>query len=233
MSGISTTNIPQVGGGVPKQIQPGNVSAKVLSIYLDRPGFLTNGEYNILMSMEGVDLGDDFEGFFINKDDPSKGRHKGAVGRVKAQEFAFSTGTTKSGIKIDRDTEIMRFLQNFCTATGCTKWFQEQDLKHPTIEAFVEAFNRDKPFEGRFFNWCIAGKEYDGKNGYKNYDLFLPKFTKDGSPVEEEGVETAGSKLYTFDATKHIKAKSAAKKVSSFSGDGNSTDNAKSDFKLD
>jgi hypothetical protein len=230
MSGLSTTNIPQIGGGVPKQIQPGNVSAKVLSIYLDRPAFLKNGEYNLILSMEGPDLGDEFEGFFINKDDPSQGRHKGVVGRVKAMEFAFSTGTTKSGIKIDRDQEIMRFLQNLFNTTGNGKWFADQDNKYPTIEELVAAIDREKPLDGQFFNWCIAGKEYDGKNGYKNYDLFLPKFTKDGAPVEKEDVEAAASKLYQFDATKYIKAKTT-KKVGSFSGDV-PAGSGKSDFDL-
>lgn len=230
MSGISTTNITPAGSGIPKQIQPGNVSAKILSIYLDRPAFLKNGEYNVVFNMEGPDLGDDFEGFFIDKDDPSKGRHKGAVGRVKAQEFAFSTGTTKTGIKINRDTEIVRFLHNLFNAMGKGKWYADLDNKYPTIEALVEGINNEKPFENIFLNWCIAGKEYDGKNGYKNYDLFLPKFTKEGAPVEQEGIEAASSRLYAFDPAKHIKAKTAAKKVEGFSGDAVAT---KSDFSLE
>lgn len=233
MTGISTTNIPPAGGGVPKLIQPSNVSAKILSIYLDRPSFLTNGEYNLVLMLETASLGDDFEGFFIDKDDPSKGRHKGQIGRVKAQEFAFSTGTTKTGIAKDRDKDIVRFLYNLFNAMGMAKWYADQDHKYNTIEELVKGIDKDKPFKDIYLNWCIAGKEYDGKNGYKNYDLYLPFFGKDGAPVEREDVEPGNSKLYTFDKAKHLKVKKAAKPVNNFSGDPESGPKGGSDFDIE
>ena len=240
MSGISTTDIPQ-GGGIPKLIQPSNVSAKIMKIYLDRPDFLKNGEYNLVMLLETPSLGDSFEGFYVDKDNPSKGRHKGQIGRVKAAEYAFSDGETKSGIKVERDREIMKFLQDLVKALGkkAEAWFKAQDKKHDTIELFVEQFEKDKPYKDVFLNWCIAGKEYEGKGGYTNYDLFLPRRSKDGVPFESDGVATEESRLYVFDKEKHVKKKKASKGVSNFEGEGENANanagngsNANTDFDL-
>lgn len=198
---LNTTNIPKSGTGVAKTLQPGNLTCKVLSVEL-KPFTFKEGAYELLLNMEGPDMGPDFVGFFIDKTNESLGRSKGQVGRVKATEWAFADSTTKSGVKISRDTEILKWLNSFCEAIGKKAWLTAQDNKHDNIESLVNAFILDKPYAGIDITFCIAGKEYV-KNGYTNYDLFLPKFTKSGAPF---GLTDASgkSKVVTYNESVHI-----------------------------
>jgi len=223
MSNLSTTNLPAAGGGgVKKTLDPGNQICRINSVELV-PFTFKEGAMELRFNMEGPDMGPEFEGFWINKDDQSLGRHKGQVGRVKATEWAFADGETKGGTKISRDTEIMKWINSFCEAIGKKEWMTAQDQKHATIESLVNAFAIDKPFKGIDLNLCIAGKEYLTKENYTNHDLFLPKFSKDGVPFELVGV--AKSKLIKYDPAKHIVKKKAAATVTNFTGDPNATGN--------
>lgn len=224
---ISTKNIPTGGGGVPKLIQPGNVIAKILGVELEPFKFKEGADFLILF-LETEPLGDDFEGFAIDKDDPSGPKHKGQVARVKSSEYAYADSTTKSGINISKQTEIVKILKNLCVALDCINWLEDQDGKHETINSLIEAFNIDQPFKDKYLNWCIAGKEYQGKTGYTNYDTFLPKFTKTNTPFGPVGVNP--SKVITFNASEHIRKKKTDN-VSSFSGD-TGVDAVNSDFEI-
>jgi len=197
---LSTQNIPASGGGVSKTLRPGNHSCVVNSIEL-KPFTFREGAYDIILHMVGPDMGSDFQGFFIDKTNESLGLHKGQVGRVKAGEWAFSDGETKSKVKISRDTEILKWLNSFCEAIGKKEWLNAQDNKHENIESMVNTFILDAPFKGLLINFCIAGKEYESK-GYMQHDLFLPKFTKAGVPFELAGV--VKSKLVVFNEATHI-----------------------------
>lgn len=234
MSGLNTKDV-KVGGGLPKTLQPGNQVAKINSVQLEEFK-LKAGAYNFIMHMEGPDLGKEFDGFMINKDDASLGKHAGQVGRVKSGEWAFADGTTKTGIAVSRDQDIMKFMKSLCMVLGekSLKWFNDADGKYPTIETLVEGFNKEKPFKDVFLNYCIAGKEYEGKNGYTQFDLYLPKFIKGASPFEAIGVTP--SKLIKYDEATHLKKKEA-KTVQSFAAPDEITDagqNASvgSDFEL-
>ena len=120
------------------------------------------------------------------------------------------------------------FLQGFCKATGCTEWFQGQDNKHDTIEELIEAFNTDAPFAGKYVEVCLAGKEYEGKGGYTNYDLWLPKGSKDGYSYAAEG-----QKVMMYDEATHLK-KMEVKPVDAFDADEFSVPSrTSSDFSLD
>jgi hypothetical protein len=229
---LSTKDV-KVGGGTPKTLQPGNQLVKMNSVELEEFKFKP-GAYNFLMHMEGPDMGAEFDGFWLDKDNQALGKHKGQVGRVKSSEWAFADGETKSGIKISRDQDIMKFMKQLCTALGakCIKWFDDQDKKHETIESLVVAFNKDKPFKDIFLNCCIGGKEYEGKGGYTNYDLHFPKFSKSNVPFE--AADAAPSKLIKFDAALHVKKKES-KAVENFGGDPANTSaspDVKQDFEL-
>jgi hypothetical protein len=189
MSKLNTVDVPKSGGGVPKTLQPGNQVCQIYSVEL-KPSTFKEGGYDLLLNMVGPDLGDDFQGFFIDKNNESLGRHKGQVGRVKATEWLFADGETKGGIKISRNTEILKWLNSFCEAIGKKDWLTAQNNKHETIESLINAFATDKPFKGLKLELCIAGKEYLSK-GYTNFDLFLPKFTKAGAPYALEGGKVA------------------------------------------
>jgi hypothetical protein len=221
---ISTKNIPTGGSSVSKTLQPGNAVVKINDISLE-PFTYKEGAYHLILHLEGTDRGPEFEGFFINKDRPELGRYKGQVARVKASEWAYADGETKSGIKISRDTEILKFISNLCKEVK-TSWLEEADGKYDTIEAFVKGFNQDKPFKDIWFNFCIAGKEYQNKEGYTAYDLFLPKYVK--GMVSFEVCDKADSKIMKFNEAEHIKKR----KVETVTEFGNAPAGTSNDFEL-
>jgi hypothetical protein len=225
--GLSTTGLGKEGGtGLPKTISPGNHTVKLNSINLEEFGFI-KGAYHLMLNVETEPI-DGFEGFMIDKDNPEAGHYAGQVGRVKASQYAFADGTTKSGIQIQRDKSILIFLQNFCKALEINSWFVDQDNKHDTIEEFVEAFNKEKPFKDIFFDVCVAGKEYEGKSGYTNYDMWLPKSSKDGYAFAAKG-----GKVVPFDEQTHLK-KMEVNTVENFGDDDlDVPTRSASDFTLD
>ena len=222
---LDTKNIKAGGdGGVPKTLQPGNCKCKINSIMLEEFKFKP-GSYHIILGLESEDKGADFEGFMIDKNNESLGRHKGQVGKVKSTEWAYADGETKSGVAISRDADILKFMKNLCTALGINNWLEDQDGKHDTIESLMLAFDKDKPFKDKFINYCIGGKEYTNKNGYTDHDLFLPKYSKAGAAY--------GAKVVTFDPVEHIRKKKAAP-VNEFGNDDTTLSGpAAGDFQLD
>jgi hypothetical protein len=205
MSGkLSTKDIKVGGEGVVKTLEPGNHLCKINNVTLEEFKF-KEGAYNIILNVEGEDLGADFEGFYLDKDKPELGRYAGKVGTVKLAEWAFADGETKSGILVNRDQEMLKALKQFCMNTGCMAWLDKQEGKHDTIESFFKALDKDKPFKGTFYNFCIAGKEYTNKGGYTGYELYLPKYSKEG--ISLESTTASPSKLLKFKPEDHIKKK--------------------------
>jgi hypothetical protein len=228
---LSTDNLPE-GGGVNKVIQPGNVTAKINSIELEPFKFI-EGAYHFVMKLETAPI-EGFEGFLIDKDRPELGHHKGQVGDLRASQYAFADGTTKTGIKIERDKSILIFLKNLCTALGCDDWFKAQNNKHETIEQFVLAFNNDKPFKDKYLDWCIAGKEYENKQGYIAHNLFLPKSMRGAYAFSAQG----SNKTLEYDPIDHLIKldKSPVQKFDTLEDDSEDSadfSNAGSDFDLD
>jgi hypothetical protein len=201
---LSTKNIPN-GSGMSKSILPGSRILKINSVSLDTVPY-DQQAYHLNLHCETEPV-PGLDGFFIDKDDPSKGKHLGQIGRIKAGMFPFSNGVTKSGIKIDRDRTILQFIKNISSELGFMDWFEEQDNKFNSIEDFVNHFNKSKPFRNIYFNCVVGGKEYE-KNGYTNYDLFLPRFDKSSKPIEklDSIPDTASSStLVTYDPEVHIR----------------------------
>lgn len=224
---LSTTDLKEGGNGLPKTISPGNYTLKVNSVHLDDFTFIA-GAKHIMFNVETEPIAG-FEGFMIDKDDESKGHYAGQIGRVKASQYAFADGKTKTGIEINRDRSIMIFLQNFCKALDINEWFLAQDNKHDTIEEFIEALNNEAPFKDKYFDACVAGKEYEGKSGYTNYDMWFPKSTKEGYAFVVKG-----GKVLAYNEAEHLK-KLVVKEVENF-GDDDITaipTRAASDFNLD
>lgn len=224
---LSTTDLAKEGGsGLPKTISPGNHTLKINSIELEDFKFI-DGAKHLLMHVETEPI-DGFDGFWIDKDDESKGRYAGQIGRVKASQYAFADGQTKSGIKIQRDRSILIFIQNLCKALDKNSWFVDQDNKHDSIEEFVQAFNDEAPFKDVYLDMCVAGKEYEGKSGYTNYDMWLPKGSKDGYAYSAKG-----GNILTYNEAEHLK-KMEVREVGSFGDDElDVPTRASSDFSLD
>jgi hypothetical protein len=214
---ISTKNIPSEGNSIPKTIQPGNHVITVTSIKLDIPPY-NKDAYNVILNVEGPEL-EGFDGFWINKDDQSLGKHKGQVGLIKLTQYPFADNTTKSGVTVSRDAEMLKSLQSFCGALSCMEWFTAQDNKHNTFEELVAALNTEKPFAGKKLRCCVGGNEYENKQGYIAYDLHFVRSTKDGLGYENANVAEASSRVATFNPDTHIRRKKI-EPVASFGTDG-------------
>lgn len=226
---ISTKNVKTNAAGPSKTIEPGSQQCKINGVELVAVPW-KEGAYHLAFHVESPEIGGDFQGFPIDKDDPTKGNYKGAVGKIKAGEWPFSDGTTKGGVAISRDTEILKFIKNICVATGNLDWLDSQNEKHDTIESLVAKFDKDKPFKDVFIHACVAGKEYKDKKGYTRFDLYFPKYSRSGSPFVS--LSLGEGKLIKFDPIEHIK-KEKIKDVDSFGESKDDLgDKAKEDFTL-
>lgn len=227
---ISTKDIASesTGGGLPKTIKPGENVLKINSVGLKRFPFMeADGGYYFVLNVETKPI-DDFEGFLKDQNDESLGRYEGQVGEIKTNRYFYKDGKTKSGIEVFRDEEILKQVRKISiVSTGNTKWLDSVDGKFETIEELVEAFNESGVFKGLYFKFTVAGKEYERKNGYTGYDLYLPKLTRETVAFELEDVIT--SKLLNFNESDHwIKLQS--KPTESFGDSINVSSN--SDFEL-
>jgi hypothetical protein len=228
---ISTDALAQdKGPSVPKTITVGTQVCKINSIKLEASPF-DKDAFFIYMAMESEPMGDDFEGFMIDKDNPSAGKFLGQVGRVKTNEYAYKDGQTKSGIKVSRDLEILRAVQAISRATGSMNWMEANNNKHETIEEYVIAFNNDAPFKDVFVKVTLGGREYF-KDNYSKFDLFLVKPGKGQVNMEPATVAEELSKLVKFSEDLHIKRKKTDA-VESFGNDNVTTSSSvSSDFEL-
>jgi len=209
---LSTDDLGNSGSGLPKTINPGNKVLKINNVELEQFKFIDNA-YHLILHVETEPI-EGFEGFALDKDNPDRGHFKGQIGRIKASQYAFADGETKTGIKIQRDRSILMFLQNLCKTMGINDWMSAQHNKHDTIEAFVEEFNKTAPIKDRYLEFCIAGKEYVGRTGYTNYDMWLPK-AENGKYAFGEVEE---GKVIRYDESKHLK-KLEVNNVESFGND--------------
>lgn len=229
---ISTKDIASesTGGGLPKTIKPGQQVLKINSIGLKRFPFMeVDNGYYFVMNVETKPL-EDFEGFMKDQNDESLGRYEGQVGEIKTNRYFYKDGKTKSGIEVFRDEEILKQVRKISLAsTGNTKWLDSVDGKYETIEELVEGFNESGVFKGLYYNFCVAGKEYERKNGYTGYDLFLPKLTRETSAFELEDKGT--DRLLTFNESDHW-VKLESKPVTSFGNDVTAGGITNTDFDL-
>ena len=222
---LSTKGIQE--GGKAKTLSPGKHTVKLHSISLGK-GY-EEGSYNVYLHVEGPDMGPEFEGFFKDKDNQSKGRYAGQVGRVRLSPFPYKDGVTKSGIQVFRDQNILRGLKSLSKALGLTEELDK--ITANTIEEFVEKasnlFATAQPF-----NIICGGKQYE-KGGYTQYDLFVPN-SKDGKyGFEAASVDPKDSKLMTYDPALHIQGQKAPEPVQSFDGvPAGATADANADFDL-
>lgn len=163
-----------------KRLDPGNHVVKLVNIRLvpakikDDPN-----AYHLLMGLESEPVGDGFEGFAKDKNDPSKGNYEGRMSYIKASPFPYYTGKTKFDKVVNRDESILAMIKTICIQTDSYYWWKKANDVYETIEEFVEAFNNDKPFEDKWIYVCIAGKQYRNENGYAEWGLFFP-YSKGG-----------------------------------------------------
>ena len=221
---LGTTEIDESasgGGGISKTLDPGKHMCTVHKVELSQYTQMAkdrNGYY-VILHLEGPDMGEGFEGFNIDNETPSLGKHKGQVGKVKTYSWPYADGETKGGTKVHRDIDIMKDLKRLCIAYGCLDWLEAQNNKHETIESLVAEFNKTCPLIGKVMNFVITGREYYNKQGYKQWDLTLAPYTNDMKPYESVTVPAGDSKLIVFDEAKHMERAPEQQEQKTFAGD--------------
>jgi hypothetical protein len=189
---LSTKNV-SLESKISKTIKPGNVRARIYDLQL------VNGynpdSYHLTMFVETEPI-EGFEGFFIDKDDQSKGRYDGQIGRIKYSQWAFEDKTLPSGVQINRDHSIIKAL--LIISKAANKLDEIHALTEETIEEYVKAASKFLVGD-TYYEMCVAGKEYVDKNGYTQHDLFFPKSDGKISFISQEADD-----VLSFDSSKHI-----------------------------
>jgi hypothetical protein len=202
---LGTKNVKSSGGDsafAPLFIEPGNCLARIMSISVDRPSFLAkdNG-FKLILNLETKE-DEGFVGYAVDKEDPSKGNHKGLVGRVQHGQWPFKDGISKFNNKpYTAEEGGLRFLRGICDAIGskAVTWFESVDGVYSTMEEFVEGMNSSGIFDDIYLNWCIAGQEYLKPNGYTGIRLYLPKLEKNKVAFEIENATNSSIMVYNPD----------------------------------
>jgi len=169
---LSTKNVELGGGGkLPKVLEPGMHLAKINDIKLVDsrwPSKEGNPQFDVILSLEGQDLGEGFEGFFIDKDNESLGRYKGQIAQVNLQRYAFEKDPQNA-----YQTRVLREMKNLAFALGLTD--QIDAIEADTIEDWIKKAAEVFVSSELYAYYTIAGREYTNKAGYKAYNLFLAR----------------------------------------------------------
>lgn len=198
---LNTKNM-SAGSGKPKPvIGVGNQVIKINSISLDVTPY-DKDAFNVTLHVESKPIEGEFEGFLKDANKPNGPRYAGQVGRVRISPYPFKDAILpNSGKQIYKDSEILKSMIFVSETLG--KRAELDAIEANTIEDFITACN--KLFSNsKFINSCIAGREWENKEGYINYDLFLPRASKDGIPLESLDVDN--SRLIEFNKADHVKA---------------------------
>ena len=217
---LSTVDMSAGSGKVKPVIDAGNQELKINSITLNAPAY-DQSAYDLILNVESKPMGNDFEGFLLDVNNPNGPRYQGQVGRVKFSRYAFNDATLPSGRQVKRDDGILKALITIAEAQG--RRGQIDTIKANTIEEFVQQANGFL-CDGTYYNFCVGGREWENKEGYINLDMHLPRFT--AQAVGMEALDVENSKLITFNKDEHViqLKKKAASTVDAFEPSTSSDD---------
>jgi hypothetical protein len=220
---LSTKDMNAGSGKARPVISVGNQKVKINSITFDQTPY-DREAYNVVLHVESEPVGGEFEGFLVDSNNPNGARYKGQVGRVRLSPYPFKDATLPSGREVSRDTEVLRAMIYLSEVLG--KRDELDSIEANTIEEFMDS--ADKVLSGdTFINACIGGREWENKEGYINYDLFLPRNSRDG--VALEALDTENSRLFKFSKEEHVRELKKTQTTSSFEP---ASSNAGDDFDL-
>tara|TARA_R100001463_G_scaffold55937_2_gene107758 strand:+ start:1444 stop:2121 length:678 start_codon:yes stop_codon:yes gene_type:complete len=197
---LSTKDMSAGSGRTKPVLSPGNQVIRINSITFDKTPYDSDA-YNIMLHVESEPINGEFEGFYKDMNNQSLGRYEGQVGRVRYSPFPFKDTTLPSGREIERDQEVLKSMIFLSEQLG--KRDELDSIEANTIEQFMVECNTILS-NSEFFNACIASREWENKDGYVNDDLYLPRISKDGVPVE--ALDKESSRLLKFDRATHVKA---------------------------
>jgi len=220
---LSTKDMNAGSGKARPVIGVGNQKVKINSITFDQTPY-DREAYNVVLHVESEPVGGEFEGFLVDSNNPNGARYKGQVGRVRLSPYPFKDATLPSGREVSRDTEVLRAMIYLSEVLG--KRDELDSIEANTIEEFMDS--ADKVLSGdTFINACIGGREWENKEGYINYDLFLPRNSRDG--VALEALDAENSRLFKFSKEEHVRELKKTQSTSSFEP---ASSNAGDDFDL-
>ena len=196
---LNTKDMSVSSGKARPLMGPGNSEVRINEITFDQTPYDSEA-FNVNLHVEGRPQGDDFEGFFRDKDNESKGRYEGQIGRVRMTPYPYKSTTLPSGREIDRDQEILKSM--IFLGEVLNKRDELDAIESEKIEDFIVACS--KIFSGPWFNVCLGSREWENKEGYINNDLYFPKLSREGIPAEGFDV-VENSRLITFDAATHVR----------------------------
>ena len=187
-----------------KTIVPGSGTFTILGMTCRKNDYNNQDGYDVSFELVGEDLtAQGFEGFFIDNEDQSQGRHKGAVGYVKLNQYSYKTTTfpakgDKPEQTVDRDATIINKLVEIAKIVG-----KENELLEGTVADIPSLIAKaGEVFKGTSLKLTIAGRKYLDKKNYTKYDLFLAKADK--GFVSNEAVGANPTKLQVFNPAIHI-----------------------------
>lgn len=207
---LSTKDMSAGSGKARPVIGVGNQKLKINRITFDQTPY-DKDAYNVVLHVESEPVGGDFEGFLVDPADANGPRYKGQVGRIRLSPYPFKDATLPSGREVQRDTEVLKSMIYLSEVLG-----KREDLdmiEADTIEEFMKS--ADSVLSGdTFINACVGGREWENKEGYINYDLFLPRNSKNG--VSLEALDVENSRLYKFSKEDHVRELKKTQTTSSF-----------------
>jgi len=210
---LNTKDMTAGSGKTRPVLDPGNNVIKINDITFDQTPY-DKDAYNILLHVEGKPVEGAFDGFLINPQKSDGPRYKGQVGRVRFAPWPYKDAELPSGRSVSRDTEVLKSMIYLSEVLDCRDELDmiEADDIFDFMKSVKEIIvGKDSSV---YFNACIGGREWENKEGYINNDLFLPRMSKSGIPIE--ALDKDPSRLAKFNKDEHVKALKKKDDVASF-----------------
>ena len=223
---LSTKDMSAGSGGTKPVIGTGNQKVKINSITFDQTPYDMDA-YNITLHVESEPITGEFNGFLKDVNNPNGPKFEGQVGRVRFSPYPFKDATLTNGNEISRDTEVLKAMVFLSEVVD--KRDELDAIQANTIEDFMMKAAKICSGTG-YINACLGAREWENKEGYVNNDLFLPKRTRQGAPLE--ALETEGSNLLTFDKNDKNHFRGIVKSVAAATTSFEPTASAGDDFDL-
>lgn len=196
---LNTKDMSAGSGKTRPVIDVGNQKIKINNITFDQTPY-DKDAYNTVLHVESEPVTGEFDGFLLDSTKQDGPRYKGQVGRIRLSPYAYKDATLPSGREVTREQEALKGM--IFLSEVLNKRDELDSIEADTIENFMVSANEILSGD-TYINACVAGREWENKEGYINYDLYLPRNSKDG--VSLEALDTDNSRLYTFSREEHVR----------------------------
>ncbi len=197
---LSTKNMKSGGGKKSPVISLGNQVFKINDVTFEQTPYDSDA-YDIKLHVESKPVEGEFKGFLVDPKNENGPRYTGQVGRIRFSPYSYKNKTLPSGIEIKRDQEVLKAMAFLAEALDMRT--QLDMIEAEDVFEFMKACRQIFKDNNIYINACVGGSEWQRTGeDYVNYNLFLPKLSKNGVPLEKLDVDN--SRLIKYDADKHI-----------------------------